>query len=54
MVEIRDKKNKIITKEEIRKEFSDEVDNLRYSLLTGKEIEIINNIYNINNNLNKT
>ena len=52
MVEIRDKKNKIITKEEIRKEFSDEVDNLRYSLLTGKEIEIINNIYNINNNLN--
>ena len=52
MVEIRDKNNKIITKEEIRKEFSNEVDNLRYSLLTGKELEIINNIYNINNNLN--
>ena len=28
--------------EEIRKEFSNEVDNLRYSLLTGKELEIIN------------
>ncbi len=52
MVEIRDKDNKIITKEEIRKEYCNEVNNLRDTLLTGKDFEIINKIYNINNNMN--
>ena len=52
MVEIRDKSNKVVTKEEIRQEFNNEVDNLRNTLLTGKDFKIINNIYNINNNLN--
>ena len=52
MVEIRDKNNKVVTKEEIRQEYSNEVDNLRKSLLTGKDFRIINNVYNINNKLN--
>ena len=52
MVEIRDKKNAVITKEEIRKEYSKEVDNLKQTLLTGKDFKVINNIYNINNSLN--
>ena len=52
MVEIRDKTNKTITKEEIRQEYCNEVDNLRNTLLTGKDFRIINNIYNINNSLN--
>ena len=52
MVEVRDKTNKVITKEEIRKEYINEVDNLRKTLLTGQDYKIINNIYNINNNYN--
>ena len=52
MVEVRDKKNKVITKEEIRKEFGNEVDNLRKNILTGTDFNIINKIYNINNDLN--
>ena len=52
MVEIRDKNNKVITKEEIRKEFGNEVDNLRNNLLTGQDYNIINKLYNINNNIN--
>jgi len=52
MVEIRDKNNKVITKEEIRKEFGNEVDNLRKNLLTGQDYNIINKVYNINNDIN--
>ena len=52
MVEIRAKNNKVITKEEIRKEYCNEVDNLRNSIITGQDYNIINKVYNINNNLN--
>ena len=53
MIEIRDVKNKLITKKEIRDEFCNELNILRNNLYKNKNINIINNnIYNINSNTN--
>jgi len=53
MIEIRDVKNRLITKQEIRDEFRNQLNDLRESLYKNKNINIINNnIYNINSNTN--
>ena len=53
MIEIRDIKNKVITRKEIRDEFCNELNILRDALGRNKNINIINNnIYNINSDTN--
>ena len=53
MIEIRDVKNRLITKQEIRDEFSNQLNYLRDALYKNKPYNIINNnIFNINNNTN--
>ena len=53
MIEIRDVKNRLITKQEIRDEFINQINYLRDVLYKNKNINIINNnIFNINSNTN--
>ena len=53
MVEIRDIKNRLVTKKEIREEYCNELDKLRDDLYNNKNFNIINNnIYNINSRTN--
>ena len=53
MVEIRDVKNRLITKQEIRDEFCNQLNYLRDALYNNHHYNVINNnIFNINNNTN--
>ena len=53
MIEIRDVKNRLITKQEIRDEYCNQLEYLRDALYNNKKYNIINNnIYNINSNTN--
>ena len=53
MIEIRDVKNRLITKQEIREEYCNQLNKLREEIYKNKNFNIINNnIFNINNNTN--
>ena len=53
MIEIRDIKNRLITKQEIKDEYFNQLNYLRDALYKNKNINVINNnIYNISNNTN--